>query len=85
MTEAEKWREYGRLLAEAFREGISRAFDPIRWRFGMTEAEAKRIIVDDPGGNIARRLEALEVAYYILGDDCTMEDIWRWAEGGLKK
>lgn len=83
MTEAEKWRETGRLLAEAFRDGISRAFgafDPIRWRFGMTEAEAKRIIVDDPGGNIARRLEALEVSYYILGDDCTMEDIWRWAE-----
>ena len=51
----------------------------------MTEAEAKRIIVDDPGGNIARRLDALEVAYYILGNDCTMEDIWRWAEGGLKK
>ena len=32
----------------------------------MTEAEAKRIIVDDPGGNIARRLDALEVAFAVV-------------------
>lgn len=48
----------------------------------MSEAEAKRVLIDDPGGNIVRRLEALDVAYYILGDDCTMEEIWKCAEGG---
>ena len=48
----------------------------------MTEEEAKKIILDDPDGNIIKRMEAISVARSILGDDCTMEEIWRWAENG---
>ena len=48
----------------------------------MTEEEAKRIILDDPEGNIVKRMEAIAVAMYFLGEDCTMADVWRWAEGG---
>ena len=47
---------------------------------GMTEEEAKRIILDDPDGNIIKRMEAIAVARYFLGEDCTMEEIWKWAE-----
>jgi hypothetical protein len=46
----------------------------------MSEEEAKRIILDDPDGNIIKRMEAIAVARYFLGEDCTMEDIWKWAE-----
>ena len=48
----------------------------------MTEEEAKRIIRDDPNGDVIKRLEAIDVAESVLGDDYTMEDIWKWAEGG---
>lgn len=51
---------------------------------GMTEEEAKRIILEDPHGNIVKRMEAIAVARYYLGEDCTMEEIWKWAEGGDK-
>ena len=47
----------------------------------MTEEEAKRIIRDDPGGNISRRIEAIFVAVKAIGDDCTKADIMKWAEG----
>lgn len=47
----------------------------------MTEEEAKKIIRDDPDGNIRKRIEALQVAVAVFGDDCTMVDVWRWAEG----
>lgn len=46
----------------------------------MTEEEAKRIILEDPHGNIVKRMEAIAVAKSILGEDCTMKDIWEWAE-----
>lgn len=46
----------------------------------MTEEEAKRIILDDPEGNIVKRMEAIAVARYYLGEDCTMKEIWEWAE-----
>ena len=46
----------------------------------MTESEAKTIITHDQYGNIAKRLEAIEVATQVLGEDCTMADIWKWAE-----
>ena len=46
----------------------------------MTEEEAKRIILDDPHGNIIKRMEAIAVARHFLGEDCTMADIWKWAE-----
>ena len=47
----------------------------------MTESEAKTIITHDQYGNIAKRLEAIEVATQVLGEDATMTDIWKWAEG----
>ena len=46
----------------------------------MSEEEAKRIILEDPHGNIIKRMEAIAVAKEILGEDCTMKDIWEWAE-----
>ena len=47
----------------------------------MTEAEAKVIISHDLYGNVANRLEAIEVATRALGEDATMTEIWKWAEG----
>lgn len=46
----------------------------------MTEQEAKQVIRTDPEGNIIKRLEALDVARSVLGDDCTMSDVWKWAD-----
>lgn len=48
----------------------------------MTEQEAKEVILNDPQGNIVKRMEAVAVARSILGENCTMEEIWKWAEGG---
>ena len=45
----------------------------------MTEQEAKEVIRNDPKGDIIKRLEAIAVAEDVLGDDCTMSDIWKWA------
>lgn len=47
----------------------------------MTEEEAKKIIRDDPRGDVIQRLTALAVAEKVLGENCTMEEIWKWAEG----
>ena len=46
----------------------------------MTEQEAKEIILQDPGGNIFRRIKAIQYAQSVLGEDATMGDIYRWAE-----
>lgn len=47
----------------------------------MTEAEAKEILKNDtPDGNIAKRLEALEVAEHVLGEGYTAGDLYRWAD-----
>lgn len=46
----------------------------------MTEERAKEVIRSDPTGNIAERIEALEVAREVLGWDCTLEDIWEWVD-----
>lgn len=46
----------------------------------MTEEEARKIIKEDPQGNIVKRLEALSVAEQILGK-CSMERIWKWVDG----
>ena len=51
----------------------------------MTEEEAKQVIINDPYGNIIKRLEAIAVARSVLGEDCTMEQIWKWAEGNVKE
>lgn len=46
----------------------------------MTVQEAKRILREDPQGNIMKRIEAVFVAEKILGEDCTTGDIMKWAE-----
>ena len=46
----------------------------------MTEEEAKAIIREDPKGDVIQRLTAIAVAEQVLGDSCTMEEIWKWAE-----
>ena len=48
----------------------------------MTEEEAKEIILNDPNGDIVKRMEAIAVARSILGEDCSMTEVWEWAEGG---
>lgn len=48
----------------------------------MTEQEAKNIIRNEAYTNIRKHLEAIQVAIKVLGEDCTMEDIWKWAERG---
>ena len=46
----------------------------------MTAAEAKEVFRTDPEGNVMKRLEALEVARSVLGDNCTMAQIWKWCD-----
>ena len=46
----------------------------------MTEAEAKRILTEyGAPANIAQHIEAIRVALEALGEDATMEDVWKWA------
>ena len=46
----------------------------------MTEQEAKRIISSyGAPANIAEHIEAIRVALEVLGEDATMEDVWKWA------
>ena len=51
----------------------------------MTEQEAKEIIKNEPYTNVRKHLEAIQVAVKALGDDCTMAEIWKWAEGNVKE
>lgn len=46
----------------------------------MTEQEAKEIIKNESYTNIRKHLEAIQVAIKVLGENCTMADIWRWAD-----
>ena len=46
----------------------------------VTEEEAKAIIREDPKGDVIQRLTAIAVAEQVLGDTCTMEEIWKWAD-----
>lgn len=46
----------------------------------MTEEEAKRIMTEyGAPANIAQHIEAINVALRVLGEDATMEDVWKWA------
>ena len=46
----------------------------------MTEAEAKKILSEyGAPANIAEHIEAIRVALEVLGEDATMEDVWKWA------
>lgn len=47
---------------------------------GMTEQEAKNIIKNEAYTNVRKHLEAIQVAVKVLGENCTMKDIWKWAE-----
>ncbi len=69
-------KEFARELREGIYDAISNPQNT------MTTKEAKDIIINDPSGDIVKRMEAIAVARSILGEDCTMEQIWRWAEGG---
>jgi len=42
--------------------------------------EAKRILREDPQGNIMKRIEAVFVAEQILGENCSTGDVMKWAE-----
>ena len=69
---------------EEMRKEIQEKYEAVDLLGGtMTEEEAKKIILDDPEGNIIKRIEAIAVARSVLGEDCTMKDIWRWAEGNV--
>lgn len=52
----------------------------LKRRNQMSEEEAKKIILEDPHGNIVKRMEAIAVARSVLGEKCSMKDIWEWAE-----
>lgn len=78
----EEVKKIGDAIRKCIQDGIQ---DGLKARgIGMTEEEAKRIILEDPDGNIIKRMEAIAVARYYLGEDCTMEEIWKWEEGGDK-
>lgn len=49
----------------------------------MTEEEARVIIKSEPYTNVCKHLEAIRVAKEVLGEDATLERIWRWAEKGV--
>lgn len=72
-----KWYEIGKRAVEGAQEGVNRENYHI-----MSEQEAKDVILNDPNGNILKRMMAIAVARSILGEDCTMKEIWKWAEGG---
>lgn len=46
----------------------------------MEIKEAKKIIREDPRGDILQRLEALEVAKPFLPEKYTAGDLYKWAE-----
>lgn len=76
----EEMKKFGDAIRKSIQDGIQ---EGLKARgIGMTAEEAKRIILDDHEGNIVKRMEAIAVARFFLGEDCTMEEIWKWAEGG---
>lgn len=76
----EEMKKFGDAIRKCIQDCIQ---DGLKARgIGITAEEAKRIILEDPEGNIVKRMEAIAVARSILGENCTMEEIWKWAEGG---
>lgn len=51
----------------------------------MKIEDAKRIIREQPRGNIAERLEAIRIAVKQLGKDADEDMIREWAEHGPEK
>ena len=46
----------------------------------MTEEEAK-VVIRTPGyPNVIEVLEAFDIAYEVLGQDATLNEIYKWAE-----
>lgn len=72
--EAKKLNEIGDSIRRGIQDGLKAQ------GIMMTAEEAKRIILDDPDGNIIKRMEAIAVARYYLGENCTMKEIWKWAD-----
>lgn len=46
----------------------------------MTEQEARQILREDPKGDTIKRLEAMEKAIEILGENCKMTEFWKWLD-----
>lgn len=74
-----KWYEIGKRAVEGAQEFTKIKKDNYHV---MTIQEAKDVILNDPTGNIVKRMMAIAVARSVLGENCTMEEIWKWAEGG---
>lgn len=78
MQDDDEYTRVGRRYVEGAYDGVCKSMGM------MTTKEARDIILNDPDGNIIKRMEAIAVARHFLGEDCTMEEIWKWAEGGDK-
>lgn len=76
MQDDDEYTRVGRRYVEGAYDGVCKSMGM------MTTKEARDIILNDPDGNIIKRMEAIAVARHFLGEDCTMEEIWKWAEGG---
>ena len=46
----------------------------------MTVREAKRILREDPKGDIMKRIEAIMIAEKDLGENYATADLYKWAE-----
>ena len=59
-------------------------FDCERWAREYADSlnvlDAKKVIREDPGGNVALRLRAIEIAEKRLGPGMTTGDLHRWAD-----
>lgn len=51
----------------------------------MDEEHAKQILRQEgPPSNIADHIEALHIAVQVIGDNASMEEIWRWVNNEEK-
>lgn len=49
-------------------------------KYSMSQEQAKKIIRENPTGDVIQRLMALAVAEQEIGAHCSIEDIWKWAD-----
>ncbi len=59
-------------------------FDCERWAQEYADSlnvmDAKKVIREDPGGDVALRLRALDVARKRLGENFTTGELYKWAD-----
>lgn len=59
-------------------------FDCERWAqeyaYSLNVLDAKKVIREDPGGNVADRLRAIEICEEKLGHTPTTGELYKWAE-----